>query len=231
MNSRGSNATEQFVSGAWALIKDFPARPNGYQCLMGAIEMYESGKESPKARALADEMIASSAPEKYKRWARGFLNRLDSQGKPVSLRFTAVDGRKVDLSQMRGKVVLVDFWGTRCGPCVGELPRVKAAFDKFHSQGFEVIGISCDTDQRELEKYVKRHDICWPQYFDGKQQNDNRFTVEFGINGIPHMFLVDKRGLLRFDNVRASDQVHTNDDSTSLEGRISTLLAEPSLTE
>jgi peroxiredoxin len=128
-------------------------------------------------------------------------------------------------------VVLVDFWGTRCGPCVGELPRVKAAFDKFHSQGFEVIGISCDTDQRELEKYVKRHDICWPQYFDGKQQNDNRFTVEFGINGIPHMFLVDKRGLLRFDNVRASDQVHTNDDSTSLEGRISTLLAEPSLTE
>jgi thiol-disulfide isomerase/thioredoxin len=145
MNSRATNAMEQFVSGAWALIKDYPARPNGYQCIMSAIEMYESGSESPKARALADELIASSAPQRYKRWARGLLNRLDSQGKPVSLEFTAVDGRKVDLLQMRGKVVLVDFWGTRCGPCVAELPRVKAAFDKFHGQGFEVIGISCDT--------------------------------------------------------------------------------------
>ena len=91
------------------------------------------------------------------------------------MQFMAVDGREVDLAELRGKVVLVDFWGTHCGPCVEELPRVKAAFEKFHAQGFEVIGISCDTDRKELEKYVKQHGISWPQYFDGKKQGDNEF--------------------------------------------------------
>lgn len=226
MNSGASNANDQLVVGARALIRDYPGRPNGYQLIMASIEDYEYGGESAKARALADELISSSAPNEYKLWAKGFLNRIESRGKPVSLLFTAVDGRRVDLAQMRGKVVLVDFWGTHCGPCVAELPRIKAAYDKFHGQGFEVIGISCDTDQKELQEYVQQHEISWPQYFDGKQQADNKFTVEFGIDGIPHMFLVDKEGLLRFDNVRARDGVRSKADTSSFEEKISKLLAE-----
>ena len=225
-NSGVSNATDLLVEGAWGLIKDYPDRENGYQDITMAIEEYEYDGKPAKSRALADEFIASSAPEKYKLWTKGFLNRLDSRGKPVSLQFTAVDGREVDLAKMQGKVVLVDFWGTRCRPCVAELPRVKAALEKFHAQGFEVIGISCDTDKEELERYVKQHDITWPQYFNGKQRDDNKFTVEFGIDGIPHMFLVDKKGFLRFDNVRASDKYHPKSDTTSFEEKIARLLAE-----
>jgi len=225
-NSGVSNATDLLVEGAWGLIKDYPDRPNGYTDITMAIEEYEYDGKPAKSRALADEFIASSAPDKYELWAKGFLNRLDSRGKPVSLHFIAVDGREVDLARMQGKVVLVDFRGTRCRPCVAELPRVKAALEQFHAQGFEVIGISCDTDKEELERYVKQHDISWPQYFDGKQQDDNEFTVEFGIDGIPHMFLVDKKGFLRFDNVRASDKYHPKDDTTSFEEKISKLLAE-----
>ncbi len=225
-NSGASNAMDLVVKGAWALIKDYPNEANGYQDITMAIEAYEYDGKPAKSRALADEFIASSAPEKYKLWTKGFLNRFDSRGKPMSLQFTAVDGREVDLAKMQGKVVLVDFWGTRCRPCVAELPRVKAALEKFHAQGFEVIGISCDTDKEELERYVKQHDISWPQYFDGKQQGDNKFTVEFGIDGIPHMFLVDRKGFLRFDNVRASDKYHPKNDTTSFEEKITKLLAE-----
>ncbi len=225
-NSGVSNATDLMVEGAWGLIKDDPDRANGYQDIQMAIEAYEYDGTPAKSRALADELIASSAPEEYKLWTKGFLNRLDSHGKPVSLRFTAVGGREVDLSKMKGRVVLVDFWATDCGPCVAELPRVKAAYDRFHAQGFEAIGISCDTDKEKLERYVKQHDILWPQYFDGKQQDDNKFTVEFGIDGIPHMFLVDKKGFLHFDNVRASDKYHPKGDTTSFEEKIAKLLAE-----
>jgi peroxiredoxin len=225
-NSGVSNSTDLAVAAARALIKDYPKRPNGYQFLMAGTEDYEYDGEPAKARALAEELIAGSAPERFKPWAKGFLNRLDSAGKPVDLKFTAVDGREVDLAQLRGKVVLVDFWGTHCGPCVAELPRVKAAYEKFHAQGFEVVGISCDTDQKELEDYVKEHGLVWPQYFDGKQQGDNKFTVAFGIDGIPHMFLVDKKGFLRFDNVRARADAHPKGDTTSFEQKISQLLAE-----
>jgi thiol-disulfide isomerase/thioredoxin len=223
MNSGASNATDLLVEGAWGLIKDYPDRANGYQDIMIAIDGYDYEGKPAKSRALADELI-SSAPKEYKLWAKGFLNRLDSRGKPVSLQFKAVDGREVDLAKMIGKVVLVDFWATDCAPCVKELPRVKAAYDKFRGQGFEVIGISCDTDRERLNKFLKEKEILWPQCIDG--QGDNKFSMEFGIDGIPHMFLVDKKGFLRFDNVRASDKYHPKGDTTSFEETIAKLLAE-----
>jgi thiol-disulfide isomerase/thioredoxin len=220
-----SNATDMVVEGAWGLIKDYPDRPNGYQTMMMAIEDYYFDGEPAKARALADELITSSAPETCKLWSKGFLNRLDSHGKPISLKFTAVDGREVDLAKMKGKVVLVDFWATTCGPCVKELPRVKEASDKYHAQGFEVIGVSSDTDKEQLNKFLTEKGISWPQYYDGEGFN-NKFSIEFGIDGIPHMFLVDKNGFLRFDNVRANDKYHPKDDPTSFEEKIVKLLAE-----
>jgi alkyl hydroperoxide reductase subunit AhpC len=88
---------------------------------------------------------------------------------------------------------------------VAELPKVKTAYEKFHEQGFEVIGISCDNDGKALlERFLKRKQIPWPQYFDDHQQTDNKMTQAFGIDGIPHMFLLDRKGCLRFDKVGAT---------------------------
>ena len=186
---------------------------------MEAITDYEFLGKPDEARALAQEMIDSSAPDDFKLWAKGFLYRLDSMGKPVEIKFTAIDGREVDLAKMKGKVVLVDFWGDG-----NELPQVKAAFEKFHAQGFEIIGIYNYADKDRLEKFIKTYDISWPQYFDGNEMN--KFAVEFGIDGFPQMFLVDKEGCLRFDNVRARNNVHPKGDTTSFEEKISELLAE-----
>ena len=224
-NSGASNAMDKLAEGAWALIKDYPNEANGYQDIMIAADDDQYDGRPDKAQTLANELIESSAPKQYKLWAKGLLNRLDSFGKPVSLQFTAVDGREVDLVGMRGKVVLVDFWATTCGPCIKELPRVKAAYDKFRGQGFEVIGISCDTDKEQLNKFLDEKGFPWPQYFDGKGFG-NKISQSFGIDGIPHMFLVDKKGLLRFDNVRASDKYHPKNDTTGFEEKISKLLAE-----
>jgi peroxiredoxin len=226
MMSNTTNRIDEYVEGAWALAKDFPDRINGYQCLMAAMEDYEYDGQSVKAQALAKKLMSSAAPEDIKHWTEGFLHRLDSANQPVVIKFTAVDGREVDLAQMRGRVVLVDFWATDCGPCKQELPRIKQDYDKFHAQGFEVIGISCDTDKEQLNRFVKDKELPWPQYFDGQQQTKNKIAQEFGVDGIPHMFLVDKKGLLRFDNVRARDGIHPKGDTTSFEGKITQLLAE-----
>jgi thiol-disulfide isomerase/thioredoxin len=214
-----TNGLDKFENSAWGLVKDYPNEVIGYELVMNVIEDREFFGDRDKARATAQELIQGTAPDQFKVWAKGFIYRLDTLGKPVAMQFTAVDGRKVDLAKMTGKVVLVDFWATRCGPCVAELPRVKAMFDKYQQQGFEVIGISCDTDKARLQRYVKEKGINWPQYFHGKQQSENRFTQAFGINGIPHMFLVDRKGCLRLDNVRARDK-------DNLEEKIVKLLAE-----
>jgi thiol-disulfide isomerase/thioredoxin len=120
----------------------------------------------------------------------------DLVNKPLSLNFTSVDGKAVALSSLKGKVVLIDFWATWCGPCVREIPNVKATFDKLHSKGFEIVGISFDQDKEALTKFVAKNKMAWPQYFDGKGW-ENAFGKRFEIHSIPTMWLVDKKGNLR----------------------------------
>jgi thiol-disulfide isomerase/thioredoxin len=179
------------------LIKDFPKHNEGYQLLLEAA----SQAAPEKARSLAKEVAASNAPEEIKTRAQGMLTKFDALGKPLPMKFTAVDGREVDLAKLSGKVVLVDFWATWCGPCVAEIPHVKETYDKLHGKGFEIVGISFDEDKKKLETFVTDREMKWPQYFDGKGWG-NQFGQKYGISGIPSMWLVDKKGNLRDMNAR-----------------------------
>jgi thiol-disulfide isomerase/thioredoxin len=201
---------DKFLQDARTLQKDFPQRTEVYPLLL----MAASSADGETARKIAQEIVDSSAPDDAKEQARGLLNKLDALGKPVDIQFTAVDGRPVDLAKMKGKVVLIDFWATWCGPCVGEVPNVKAAYDKLHDQGFEIVGISLDDNRDALTGFVKDHGMTWPQYFDGLQWA-NKIARKFGINSIPAMWLVDKQGNLRDQDARGA-----------LEEKVSKLLAE-----
>src|ERR1700712_1680286 len=110
-------------------------------------------------------------------------------GEAVDIKFTSVDQKKVDLAELKGKVVLIDFWATWCGPCVAEVPNVKATYEKLHGKGFEIVGISFDSDQAKLESVTAAQKMPWPQYFDGKGWH-NQFGEKFGIRSIPTMWLI-----------------------------------------
>jgi thiol-disulfide isomerase/thioredoxin/cell fate (sporulation/competence/biofilm development) regulator YlbF (YheA/YmcA/DUF963 family) len=120
---------------------------------------------------------------------------------PLNLKFQAVDGTDVDLAKLRGKVVLVDFWATWCGPCRMELPNVVATYNQFHKDGFEIVGISLDQDKDKLISFTKGSGMTWPEYFDGKRWG-NDISTRYGINAIPAAWLVDKKGFVRYTEVR-----------------------------
>ena len=104
------------------------------------------------------------------------------------------------MAALKGKVVVVDFWATWCGPCVAEMPTMKKLYAEYHGQGVEFLGISLDQPKEQggldaLKKFVKEKEIPWPQYYQGKGWQSD-FSSSWGINSIPSMFLVDQDGKL-----------------------------------
>ena len=123
-----------------------------------------------------------------------------------------LDKSEIDWSSYRGKVVLVDFWATWCGPCLGEIPNVEALYKKYHDAGFEVVGYSVDADLAKLEKFEEERKLPWKTASETLTRQANKddgkeyeiISEYYGVTSIPTMVLVGKDGKVIDTNARGA---------------------------
>ena len=107
---------------------------------------------------------------------------------------TTIDKQELKLEDLRGKVVLLDFWATWCAPCIAEMPNVKRAYEEFgRDGGFAVVGISLDQDERTVKQFVEKRDIPWPQVVLGPSEQ-NPVAKKYNVTAVPATFLIGRDG-------------------------------------
>jgi thiol-disulfide isomerase/thioredoxin len=209
-----SEAQQIFSSGdlaaAPALVKKtaamLAADPDDLQTAGLAVQLANAFEQVPGGEELArtaygefGPILAKSGNERIKAMAESFagtLRRLSLPGHPMTIEGTLLDGRPFDQKTLAGKVVLVDFWATWCGPCVAEIPNVLEQYEKYHDKGFEVVGVSLDEDRESLEKFVDDKKIPWPILYEKPEGEGWRHPLStyYGISGIPTVILIGRDG-------------------------------------
>ncbi|HMF64909.1 MAG TPA: TlpA disulfide reductase family protein [Edaphobacter sp.] len=126
---------------------------------------------------------------------------------------TALDGSHFNLDEMGGRVVLIDFWATWCGPCNRELPHMKKIAQEFASEPLVIISVSWDSDETKWKDFIAKNGMTWVQYRDV----DHSLSTAFGINAIPHYFTIDSDGVLTAEMMG---------EGSNVEGKLKKLIAK-----
>jgi thiol-disulfide isomerase/thioredoxin len=130
---------------------------------------------------------------------------------PFSL--ITLDGRHISLDGLAGKVVLIDFWATWCGPCREALPHIRQIAKKFDGQPLVVLSISLDSDEAKWKDFVGKNGMTWMQYREGGFEGS--ISKQFNATAIPATFTIDADGVLEDQHVGDAD----------IEGKLKKLIA------
>jgi thiol-disulfide isomerase/thioredoxin len=183
-------------------IKEFPKDKRGGDLLM---KMVITDRDSPHETEILKRVVENYGDTGSGALAKGKLRQTGSIGQPIELSFTdAISGKPISMADLKGKIVVLDFWATWCVPCVDEMPKMKELYAEYKDKGVAFIGISLDNPPdglAKLKEFVAKKDIPWPQYYEGEGFR-SAFSIGWGISSIPWVFVIDAKGNLYSTDAR-----------------------------
>jgi tetratricopeptide (TPR) repeat protein len=115
--------------------------------------------------------------------------------------FKSNTGEELSIEKLRGKIVLLEFWASWCGPCRAELPEIKSIWKKYGGDRFIIVGINLDPNRPAFDAFMKEAGMTWPQYYDGLGWG-NKISQLYGVYAIPHSVLIDQEGVIKARGLR-----------------------------
>ena len=182
-----------------------PAYLDTFSRLIATLEMMMLPKKAAElAQTLADSMEKSQNPQilEARDTALGIARRLGLEGQTMEFVGKTLDGKTVNLKDYAGKVVLIDFWATWCGPCLAEIPNVKSAYEQYHERGFEVIAFSVDNDVEALKKFAAEQKFPWAVVTKSDEKDVADPSEFYSVFSIPCMILVGADGKVLSIDIR-----------------------------
>lgn len=184
---------EAWLAQLKGFVETYPKSADAVEAMMQLALMHEFAGEEEDAKKwytrIQSDFSGSAVGDK----ASGAIRRLDAVGKPYAIRGTTVDGKKLDSSALKGKVVLIQYWATWSDQTIEDMKVIRELQAKYGARGFQPIGVSLDDEEADVRQFLTGNRLPWPQLHQGGILN-SPYALEMGVVTLPTMILIGQDG-------------------------------------